>query len=109
MDNSESVSADAYGERHLAFPLRDDQGRAVAIVDLSLGEMKQLPSHENREVQRMLRLLQLAHKEITKEMAGEDKTMVLGKLFKDGPIREKTFLWGLRQSETQTSLHSYRD
>ena len=50
----------------------------MAIVDLSLGEMKQLPSHENREVQRMLRLLQIAHKEITKEMAGEDKTVVLG-------------------------------
>ena len=79
MDNSESVSADAYGERHLAFPLRDEQGRAQAILDISIGELKALPSHENREVQRMLRLLQLAHKEITKEMAGEDKNVVLGK------------------------------
>ena len=26
-----------------------------------------------------------------------------------GPRREKTCLWGLRQSETKTSLHSYRD
>ncbi|XP_052802445.1 EF-hand calcium-binding domain-containing protein 5-like isoform X2 [Mya arenaria] len=77
VDNSESVSADAYGEHHLAFPLRNDQGRTQAILDISIGELKQLPSHENREVQRMLRLLQMAHKEINKEMAGEDKNVVL--------------------------------
>ncbi|WAR02132.1 LOW QUALITY PROTEIN: EFCB5-like protein [Mya arenaria] len=51
VDNSESVSADAYGEHHLAFPLRNDQGRTQAILDISIGELKQLPSHENREVQ----------------------------------------------------------
>ncbi|XP_021357900.1 EF-hand calcium-binding domain-containing protein 5-like isoform X2 [Mizuhopecten yessoensis] len=77
VDNSESVSADAYGQRHLGFPLRNDSGKAVAVVDISIGELKQLPTHENKEVQRMLRLLQQAHKEITRESAGDDKLMVL--------------------------------
>ncbi|KAK0054151.1 EF-hand calcium-binding domain-containing protein 5 [Biomphalaria pfeifferi] len=77
MENSETVCADAYGERHTALPLRDLEGKAIGVVDISIGEMKQLPSHENKEAQRMLRLLQKAVKEIVKESQGEEKKKIL--------------------------------
>lgn len=78
VDNSETVTADAYGQRHLAFPLRNDEGKAKAVVDLSLGPMRKLPDHENKETQRMLRLLQQAYKEIIHEFEGEERLQVLG-------------------------------
>lgn len=81
MDNSETVSADAYGQHRLAFPLRDKEGMVSFVVDISIGStLKQLPNYENRELLRMLRLLQVAHREITNELKeGESCKMVLGK------------------------------
>ncbi|XP_033627840.1 EF-hand calcium-binding domain-containing protein 5-like isoform X1 [Asterias rubens] len=77
VDNSDTVTADAYGQRHTAFPLRDPDGRAVALIDLSIGDLKQLAGHENKEVQRMLKLLQAAHREVSMESEGGDRTIVL--------------------------------
>ena len=79
MDTSESVSADAYGQRHLAIPIRDYEGRAIAVVDISIGEMKTLPKLENKEMMRMLKLLQMAYDEISRESREGEKTVMLGK------------------------------
>nr|XP_026695158.1 EF-hand calcium-binding domain-containing protein 5-like [Ciona intestinalis] len=77
MENSETTSADAYGERHTAYPLRDEEGRCQCVLDISIGKLRTLPSHERREVQRMLKLLQAANREVMKESKSGEKTVVL--------------------------------
>ena len=68
------MTADAYGERHLAIPLRDDEGRAIIVLDISIGTLKTLPRAESREVMKMLKLLQLAYKEISRESRGGERS-----------------------------------
>ena len=59
--------------------MRDKDGVAIAVVDISIGEVKVLPTHEMNEIQKMLRLLAVAHREVADEVAGRQKNIVLGK------------------------------
>lgn len=81
VDTSESLTADAYGERHLAIPLRDDEGLAIVVIDISIGDLKMLPRSENREVMKMLKLLQKAYDQISHESKEGEKSMLIGKLY----------------------------
>ena len=86
VDNSESVTADAYGERHLAIPLRDDEGLAIVVIDISIGTLKQLPRNENREVMKMLKLLQMAYKEIARESRDNEDDKLGGVTVNSSPL-----------------------
>ncbi|CAL1545028.1 unnamed protein product [Lymnaea stagnalis] len=77
MENSDTVMAEAYGERHTATPLRNLSGKALGVVDISIGEIKKLPQFENKEAQRMLRLLQKASKDIAGESQGIERKRLL--------------------------------
>ena len=80
VESCDTITADAYGERHIAFPLRDARGAAIAVVDISIGDSKMLPADEMKEVKKMVQLLAEAHREIAGEIAGLGKMIVLGKV-----------------------------
>ena len=65
VDNSEPVLADVYGRHHLAYPLRDRAGCAVAVVDLCMPSSRSLQPQQAHEIARALRLLTKAYHQIS--------------------------------------------
>ena len=49
------------------------------MIDISNGQIRNLPRHEDKEVQRMLKLLQAANREVMMESISGEKNTVLGK------------------------------
>ena len=70
--------------------MRDKDGIAIAVVDISIGEIKVMPTHEMNEVQKMLRLLAVAHREVADEVARGRKNIVLGRSLFEGWVERFT-------------------
>jgi hypothetical protein len=80
VDHSETVTAVAYGHRHIAFPLRNSGGYTMFVLDISIGQLKALPQQQNEEMSRMLKLLTMACAEISLEVEDTgDPEYILGK------------------------------
>ena len=64
-DNSESVSVSIDNGHHLAYPIRDETGCAVVVVDFSLPPIPNLSPHLPREVVRILKVLTITHRSLS--------------------------------------------
>lgn len=66
--NSEPVSATIYGQQHLAYPIRDHTGCAVALVDLSNPAEQRLNTQQLSEITKVLKLLTTAFYKLSSEL-----------------------------------------
>ena len=66
VDNSEPVQGSAYGQHHLAYPIRDSTGCAVAVLDLYMPPTQELKPSQTKEVTKVLKLLTLAYYELSR-------------------------------------------
>ncbi|XP_075052984.1 EF-hand calcium-binding domain-containing protein 5 [Mixophyes fleayi] len=71
-DSSEVITTEAYGEHHIAVPIRDPTGTTLGVLDLNTGHCKELPAHEYQDLQKMLQMLQEACYEILEEQLFSD-------------------------------------
>ena len=61
VDNSVPIVTNTYGQHHVAYPIRDSTGCAVAVVDMSIPTTESLLPNQLREVTKVLKLLTLAY------------------------------------------------
>ncbi|XP_014346068.2 EF-hand calcium-binding domain-containing protein 5 [Latimeria chalumnae] len=114
-DNSKVITADAYGKRRIAVPLRDPSGRALGVIDVSTGCCRELPAHEFKDLQKMLKMLQAACHEMLQESSGQvEKTMVLeAEQFDEekrvGILFQRFMLQDLRDCVQKLGLQSFAE
>ncbi|NWV91266.1 EFCB5 protein, partial [Machaerirhynchus nigripectus] len=63
-DSSEVTLTSVYGEHHIAVPLHDLSRQTLGIFDISIGQHKKLPPEEQKDLQKMLKMVQAACSEI---------------------------------------------
>jgi len=58
---SGTTMAEAYGSTHWAYPVRNQTGCAVAVIDLGVKRDMKMSYAQNREVMRIMKLLSMAY------------------------------------------------
>ncbi|XP_017710577.1 PREDICTED: EF-hand calcium-binding domain-containing protein 5 isoform X4 [Rhinopithecus bieti] len=77
-DSSEVVLASACGETHIVVPLRERTGEALGVLDFNIGRNRMLLYQEYKDLQKMMKVVQVACYEILGEFSGEiEKKYVL--------------------------------
>ncbi|XP_047291904.1 EF-hand calcium-binding domain-containing protein 5 isoform X6 [Homo sapiens] len=72
-DSSEVVLASACGETHIVVPLRERTGEALGVLDFNIGQNRMLLCQEYKDLQKMMKVVQVACYEILGEFSGEIK------------------------------------
>ncbi|NWX26801.1 EFCB5 protein, partial [Notiomystis cincta] len=77
-DSSEVTLTSVHGEHHIAVPLHDLSRQTLGIFDISIGQHKKLPPQEQKDLQKMLKIVQAACSEILQSSLEEtEPTQVL--------------------------------
>ena len=72
VDSSEPVATELHCLHHLATPLRDSSGCAIAVLDITLAQsLGKLSRQHRRDIAKTVRLLSMAFQQMSKLEEGE--------------------------------------
>uniref|UniRef100_A0A8D0QD79 EF-hand domain-containing protein n=1 Tax=Sus scrofa TaxID=9823 RepID=A0A8D0QD79_PIG len=92
-DSSEVVLASVCGENHIAVPLRERTGEALGVLDVNIGRSKMLFYREFKDLQKMIKVIQVACNEILGELSGEIKKNYILEIENVGEVQRAGILF----------------
>ncbi|KAB1265251.1 EF-hand calcium-binding domain-containing protein 5 [Camelus dromedarius] len=92
-DSSEVVLASVCGENHIVVPLRERTGEALGVLDFNIGRSKMLLYREFKDLQKMMKMIQVACFEILGELSGEIKKNCILEIENVGEVQRAGILF----------------
>ncbi|XP_055244546.1 EF-hand calcium-binding domain-containing protein 5 isoform X2 [Gorilla gorilla gorilla] len=92
-DSSEVVLASACGETHIVVPLRERTGEALGVLDFNIGQNRMLLCQEYKDLQKMMKVVQVACYEILGEFSGEIKKKYILEIENVGEVQRAGILF----------------
>ncbi|XP_047614359.1 EF-hand calcium-binding domain-containing protein 5 [Phacochoerus africanus] len=92
-DSSEVVLASVCGENHIVVPLRERTGEALGVLDVNIGRSKMLFYREFKDLQKMIKVIQVACNEILGELSGEIKKNYILEIENVGEVQRAGILF----------------